>query len=177
MTRPIPPGWTACTTTARWCPSMAEHFARWAEQSAQAARSASRASWTCAYGDGAGETLDIFPGPRSAGSRGAGAGVHPRRLLARAGQVATIPSSRRRSRRRGACVVMPNYALCPAVTIPEITMQMVQALAWTWRNIARYGGDPQRITVVGPFGRRPPGRDAAGLPVARVCAAICRPTW
>ena len=28
-------------------------------------------------------------------------------------------------------------------------MQMVQALAWTWRNIARHGGDPSRITVAG----------------------------
>jgi arylformamidase len=28
-------------------------------------------------------------------------------------------------------------------------MQMVHALAWTWRNIARHGGDPRRITVVG----------------------------
>jgi arylformamidase len=46
-------------------------------------------------------------------------------------------------------VVIPNYALCPAVTIPEITMQMVRALAWTWRNIARHGGNPNRITVAG----------------------------
>jgi arylformamidase len=51
--------------------------------------------------------------------------------------------------RAGACVVIPNYALCPAVTIPQITMQLVQALAWTWRNIARHGGDPRRITVAG----------------------------
>jgi arylformamidase len=28
-------------------------------------------------------------------------------------------------------------------------MQMVQALAWTWRNIAKRGGDPRRITVAG----------------------------
>jgi arylformamidase len=50
---------------------------------------------------------------------------------------------------RGVCVVVPNYALCPAVTIPQITMQMVKALAWTYRNIAELGGDPARITVVG----------------------------
>ena len=46
-------------------------------------------------------------------------------------------------------MVLPNYALCPAVTIPEITLQMVKALAWTWRHIAQYGGDPSRITVAG----------------------------
>ena len=51
--------------------------------------------------------------------------------------------------REGVCVVVPNYALCPAVTIPEIVMQMVRALAWTWRNIARRGGDPGRIVVAG----------------------------
>jgi arylformamidase len=50
---------------------------------------------------------------------------------------------------KGVCVVVPNYALAPAVTIPEIVMQMVQALAWTYRNVARYGGDPNRIMVAG----------------------------
>ncbi|MFS2037159.1 alpha/beta hydrolase, partial [Polaromonas sp. CT11-55] len=49
----------------------------------------------------------------------------------------------------GAFVVVPNYALCPAVSFPEITMLMVKALAWTWRHIARFGGDPSRITVGG----------------------------
>ena len=51
--------------------------------------------------------------------------------------------------RQGVCVVIPNYALAPSVTVPQITMQMVKALAWTWRNIAKRGGDPSRITVAG----------------------------
>ena len=35
------------------------------------------------------------------------------------------------------------------VTIPDIAVQMVKALAWTWRHIAAQGGDPARITVAG----------------------------
>lgn len=50
---------------------------------------------------------------------------------------------------QGVCVVVPNYALCPAVTIPQIVMQMVKALAWVWRHIDTWGGDPSRIHVAG----------------------------
>lgn len=49
----------------------------------------------------------------------------------------------------GAMVVVPNYSLCPAVTIEQITLQMVQALAWTYRHASAHGGDPARIVVVG----------------------------
>jgi arylformamidase len=51
--------------------------------------------------------------------------------------------------RDGACVVLPNYALCPAVTVPHITLQVARAVAWTWHNIARFGGDRRRIVVAG----------------------------
>ncbi len=50
---------------------------------------------------------------------------------------------------QGVCVVVPNYALCPIVTIPQIVMQMVKALAWVWRYIDTWGGDPSRIHVAG----------------------------
>jgi len=50
---------------------------------------------------------------------------------------------------RGAVVVLPNHALAPAVSIGQIVMQLVQALAWVWREIGRYGGDPRRIVVAG----------------------------
>ena len=62
---------------------------------------------------------------------------------------ATSRSSARRSSREGAMVVVPNYALAPAVTIEAIALQMVQALAWTWRHAALYGGNPRRIVVAG----------------------------
>lgn len=50
---------------------------------------------------------------------------------------------------QGITVVVPNYALCPAVTIPEIVMQMVKALVWVWRHIDTWGGDASRIHVAG----------------------------
>jgi arylformamidase len=49
----------------------------------------------------------------------------------------------------GAMVVVPNYALCPAATIEQITLQMAQAVAWTWRHAREHGGDPRRIVVGG----------------------------
>ncbi len=50
---------------------------------------------------------------------------------------------------RGALVVVPNYSLCPKVSIAHIVMQLVQALAWTWRNAARFGGNPNQVVVTG----------------------------
>lgn len=119
-------------------------LARWAADSAKA-----RADGPCAldlrYGDDAGETLDVFPAPD------AGAPVlvfiHGGywRALDKSDHSFVAPAFTR----DGTCVVVPNYALAPAVTIPQIVLQMVRALAWTFHNIARYGGDPRRITVAG----------------------------
>ena len=50
---------------------------------------------------------------------------------------------------QGAIVVVPNYALCPAVRVSDITAQMQQAVAWVWQHIAGHGGNPARITVAG----------------------------
>jgi arylformamidase len=49
----------------------------------------------------------------------------------------------------GAVVVVPNYALCPAVGIEDIALQMVRSLAWCWRHARELGADPERITVAG----------------------------
>ena len=50
---------------------------------------------------------------------------------------------------RGITTVVVNYDLCPHVTIDEITRQVRAAVAWTLRNIAYHGGDPERVAVGG----------------------------
>jgi arylformamidase len=49
----------------------------------------------------------------------------------------------------GALVVLPNYALCPSVTVEHIVLQMVRALVWVFRHAEQYGGDPEKIVVAG----------------------------
>ena len=119
-------------------------FEHWDKASARARESMSR-RLDIAYGDGANETLDVFP------TASANApvlvfihGGYWRSLDKR--DVSFIAPSFVHA---GAMVVVPNYALCPAVTIDEIALQLVRALAWTWRHAALYGGDPRRIVVAG----------------------------
>jgi len=50
---------------------------------------------------------------------------------------------------RGVATVVPNYALCPEVSIDEIVRQTRAALAWTYKNARSFGGDPDRIHVAG----------------------------
>lgn len=49
----------------------------------------------------------------------------------------------------GITTVVVNYALCPRVTLDEITRQVRAAVAWTLRNIAKHGGDPARVALGG----------------------------
>ena len=119
-------------------------FARWAQESAQ-----TRAQGPCeldiAYGSQPGEKLDVFP----AASEHAPVLVFVHggywRALDKSDHSFVAPAFTR----DGACVVIPNYTLAPAVTIPQITLQVARAVAWTWHNIARFGGDRRRIVVAG----------------------------
>ena len=49
----------------------------------------------------------------------------------------------------GAVVVLPNHALAPAVSVRQIVLQMVRALAWVHRHSHEHGGKPGRIVVAG----------------------------
>jgi arylformamidase len=154
MTSPDPAWLDRMYNNRALVPDHPAYFARWDETS-QAVRKRQPCQVDIPYGNGAGEMLDVFPADGFNASNGKpgreGAPVlvfiHGGywRALDKSGHSFVAPEFTE----AGACVVMPNYALCPAVTIPDITLQMVKALAWTWRHIARYGGDPNRITVIG----------------------------
>ncbi len=158
MTRPTRPAARAPQASVEWLermhnnralvPEHPVHFARWAKDSA-AARAKGPVQLDLAFGDGLLETLDVFParGKRTGSGAPVMVFIHGGywRSLDKSDHSFIAPSFTR----EGVCVVVPNYALCPAVTVSEICLQTVQALAWVWRNIAAYGGDPSRITVVG----------------------------
>lgn len=125
-------------------PDCADYFERWARDSGKA-----RADGPCEldipYGGGPGETLDVFPAPQSDA---------PVLVFVHGGYWRAFDKKEHSFvapafTRHGACVVVPNYALCPAVTVPEITLQVARSVAWTFKNIARFGGDPRRIVVAG----------------------------
>jgi len=117
---------------------------RWATASAVARDGSPRKVLDVPYGDAPSETLDIFPaGPASPVLVFVHGGYW--RSLDKADHSFVAPSFVA----DGATVVVPNYALCPAVTVEDIALQMVRAVAWTWRHIAAYGGDPSRIAVAG----------------------------
>jgi arylformamidase len=49
----------------------------------------------------------------------------------------------------GVTTLVPNYALCPRVTIDEIVRQSRAVVAWAYRNAESFGGDLSRIHVAG----------------------------
>jgi arylformamidase len=122
----------------------AERLRRYAEQSTQA-RARLRCTLDIRYGPTRAETLDIFP----AGRPGAPVfvfihGGYWRRFSAKEHSLVAlglVPL--------GITTVLVDYALCPTVTIDEITRQCRAAVAWTMNNIGAHGGDPARVAVGG----------------------------
>jgi arylformamidase len=122
-------------------PSILKH---WADASARAYE---LPGWVCdlAYGEDASERLDVHPAARP----GAPVLVYIHggywRALDKRDQSFVAPPFVD----AGAMVVLANYVLCPAVSIEQIVLQLVKALAWVYRHAAEYGGDPERIVVAG----------------------------
>jgi acetyl esterase/lipase len=49
----------------------------------------------------------------------------------------------------GYVAVIPDYRLYPQVKFPDFMTDAARALAWVRANIYRYGGDPQKVFVMG----------------------------
>lgn len=139
---------------------LTRHVQPWQSQSLQV-RASQTAVLDVAYGATAAEKCDIFPAatartpvPTSAPAGGKGQPVlvfiHGGywRSLDKADHSFVAPAFTH----KGVCVVVPNYALCSeqgSTTVPDITLQLVRALAWVYQHIDQYGGDPARITIAG----------------------------
>lgn len=96
------------------------------------------------YGPTLDEYLDLFPA-------GGGAPLHIfihggywRRLSARDYSAVAEPLVA-----AGIAVAVVNYALCPTVTIDEITRQVRACVAWCYANAPSLGCDPGRLTISG----------------------------
>lgn len=133
----------------------AAEIRHYAERSAHA-RAMLRCDLRVPYGPTRAETLDIFP----ADAPGAPVFVFIHGGYWRALSANDFGCVALGLQRRGITVVVPDYALCPTVTLDEIVRQMRAACAWVLRNIGAHGGDPQRVAI---------GGSSAGGHLAAMC--------
>lgn len=130
-------------------PEFAAHLQRWQRDSV-AARHTQPCALDIPYGQGgAAERLDIFPNTASTAKQ-----LAPVVVFLHGGYWRSLDKSDHSFfapafTQAGACVVIPNYPLCPTVSIEQLVLSQVNALAWVYRNIAQYQGDPHRISVIG----------------------------
>ena len=149
MTPRKPPDWfdAQYNNRARVAES-ADILERWAQASALVRERAS-SRLDLRYGPDAKQTLDVFaPDPAFAG------GFAPVLIVIHGGYWRALDKSdysflAASFADEGALVVVPNYDLCPGVSIERIAMQLTSAVAWAWRHAAEHGGDPSRIVLVG----------------------------
>ena len=128
----------------RRVPEYAQHFARWRDASAQARDRVDCHLDVPFTPDGA-VTLDVFP----AAVAGAPVLVFLHGGYWRSLDKADFSFVAMPYVAAGAMVVVPNYSLCPSVTVDTIALQAAHALAWVHRHAAHYGGDAVRCVVAG----------------------------
>jgi arylformamidase len=108
------------------------------------------------YGPTLAETLDIFP----AAQPNAPVFVFMHGGYWRALSAADFSCVALGPQALGITTVVVNYALCPRVSLDEITRQARAAVAWVLKHIHSHGADPARVAV---------GGHSAGAHLAAMC--------
>lgn len=98
------------------------------------------------FGPSLDERLDLFPGRESTGRPPIVVFVHGGYWRLSDGNDYGFVA---RGLHPHAAVGVVNYTLAPKASIGEIVRQVRAAIAWTWHNAHRTGGDRDRIYVVG----------------------------
>ena len=123
-------------------------FASYLQRYAKLTRAA-KASLRCiqnlAYGDQGIERLDVYPAAKSDAPVLVFLHGGDWRSLSKEDSGFAAPAFVA----AGACFVAPDFTLLPDTRIEAMGAQVSRMLAWVWRNIANYGGDPSRIFIAG----------------------------
>lgn len=127
-----------------WASDANEVIARYASDSAEVRKT--YPPQTERYGESEAETLDIFA-PAKAEGLPVMVFIHGGawRALGRQDAAAAAPTFVA----NGCLYVALNFANIPQVRLPEMAAQCRRALLWLHKNVARFGGDPNRIFVSG----------------------------
>lgn len=146
MAGPTPQWFDAQYNNRARVPESTQILARWSEASRLSREQFARARLDLAYGEAPSERLDLFPAQVEQPA--------PVLVFLHGGYWRALDKADHSFLApvfcdEGALVVVPNYALCPAVSIEHIALQLSQALAWVWRHAADHGGDPNRIVLAG----------------------------
>jgi arylformamidase len=125
-------------------PDFQRYFDRWAARSAET-RASVRCYLDVPYGPHAMEKMDIFVPARA--SRACLMFIHGGYWRALDKKDHSFVAAE--FVKHGVTVAVPNYALCPAITVEGIVLQILQACAWLHRNGTNFGAPPGNLYVSG----------------------------
>jgi arylformamidase len=144
----LDPAWLAAQYDNRArVPEHARHFANWAQASALV-REKTPCRLDLRYGGRPAETLDLFfPSAETRSPAPVLVFIHGGywRSLGKSDFSFVAPSFNA----DGALVVVPEHTLAPLASIEEICLELTRALRWVFEHAAEFGGDAQRIALVG----------------------------
>jgi arylformamidase len=147
--------------TARTAPDAAQVMKQRQELSTRALQTL-RATVDVAYGPGEKQKLDVFrPEQQSRGVMVYFHGGYWQRMDKRDLSFLALPFVE-----AGFTFVNVNYTLAPAATLDAIVAEARAACAWTWENIADFGGERSNLHVSG---------SSAGGHLALMMSATCWP--